>query len=210
MERLLIYGAGGLGKETLEAAHASGDYEVVGFIDDNPKRRGERFAGLPILGGRAVLEQEASARVVFCLGSPTNRTVRQRVVDELGLDLGRLGTVIHPSATIAAATTVGPGTILLSQVVSTADATIGAHVVAMPQVVFTHDCIVEDFVTFGAGARLGGGTRIGTSAYIGSGASIREGTSIGEASLVGMAAAVVRDIPAGETWLGVPARPSRH
>jgi acetyltransferase-like isoleucine patch superfamily enzyme len=58
----------------------------------------------------------------------------------------------------------------------------------------------------GSGARLAGGVTVGTGAYLGAGCLVREGCTIGPWALVGMGAAVTRDIPAGQVWVGVPAR----
>ena len=43
------------------------------------------------------------------------------------------------------------------------------------------------------------------SAYIGQGAMIRENVAIGPRAVVGMGAVVLRDVPAGQTWVGSPA-----
>ena len=42
---------------------------------------------------------------------------------------------------------------------------------------------------------------------VGMGASVREGIEIGSESTVGMGAAVIRDVVAGNTVLGIPAKP---
>jgi acetyltransferase-like isoleucine patch superfamily enzyme len=49
--------------------------------------------------------------------------------------------------------------------------------------------------------------QIGAGAYLGSGVTVREGLKIGDAAVIGMGSVVTRDVPAGEVWLGVPARP---
>lgn len=50
---------------------------------------------------------------------------------------------------------------------------------------------------------------IGSEVWIGRGAAILEGVSIGDGATVGANAVVTRDIPAGVTVVGVPARPVR-
>ncbi|MCA8960991.1 MAG: hypothetical protein KDC38_10790 [Planctomycetes bacterium] len=49
--------------------------------------------------------------------------------------------------------------------------------------------------------------RLGECAYVGAGAIILPGVTIGAGARIGAGAVVTRDVPAGETWVGVPARP---
>lgn len=49
-------------------------------------------------------------------------------------------------------------------------------------------------------------TRVLAGASIGAGAVILPGLTIGENALVGAGAVVTKDVPAGETWVGNPAR----
>lgn len=51
--RVLIVGAGWAGRTMAEtfAEHGNSDYEIVGFIDDDPDKQGTEISGLPVLGG---------------------------------------------------------------------------------------------------------------------------------------------------------------
>ncbi len=49
-------------------------------------------------------------------------------------------------------------------------------------------------------------TRVGGGASIGAGAVILPGVTIGPAAMIGAGAVVTKDVPAGETWVGNPAR----
>lgn len=49
-------------------------------------------------------------------------------------------------------------------------------------------------------------TRICKGASVGAGAVILPGVTIGEAAVIGSGAVVTKDVPAGETWAGNPAR----
>lgn len=58
-----------------------------------------------------------------------------------------------------------------------------------------------------AGAELSGSVELGDWAWVGPNACVREHLTIGDEALIGIGAVVVKDIPAGETWCGNPARP---
>jgi UDP-2-acetamido-3-amino-2,3-dideoxy-glucuronate N-acetyltransferase len=49
-------------------------------------------------------------------------------------------------------------------------------------------------------------TLVRKGASIGAGAAVLPGVTIGEGALIGAGAVVTRDVPAGETWVGNPAR----
>lgn len=209
---LVVMGAGGFARETVELVNAINavepTWDLLGLLDDDERTHGTTRVGVPVLGASDWLDARRDVAVVVCLGSPTSLGLRERVVDRLALDDDRYATLVHPSAVVPASVTVGPGTVIHAGSVATAEIEIGAHVAVMPAVVFTHDDVVADFATFGAGVRLAGGVAIGRGAYVGSGACVRENLTIGAEALIGMGSVVVRDVPAGETWWGSPAR--RH
>ncbi|MFS0866256.1 NeuD/PglB/VioB family sugar acetyltransferase [Microbacterium sp. 179-B 1A2 NHS] len=199
---LLLLGAGGLTREVL----ASGISGVVGVLDDDEARRGTEVAGIPVLGpiATAIGRDE---QLLVCIGPSRIRRGVVRALDAAGVPAERHATYIAPSARVGAGCVVAPGSILLDGVVVTADAMIGRHVVAMPNCVVTHDDVLADFVTLAAGVALGGRVLIGEAAYVGMNASVRPDCSIGREATVGMGAVVLVDVPAEETWAGVPARP---
>jgi len=203
---LVIIGAGGFARETAAAAAAAAQtWNVLGFLDDDPALHGATRSGRPILGDvdRA---RRMDAAVVVCVGNPRNYTARRGIVRRLELPEQRYATVVHPSASVGAGSTVGPGTVLLAGAVLTADVTVGSHVAVMPQAVLTHDDRVGDYCTIASGVRLGGGAVLDEGAYVGAGALVREGVKVGAWSLVGMGAVVLHDVPPGEIWAGNPAR----
>jgi sugar O-acyltransferase (sialic acid O-acetyltransferase NeuD family) len=207
---LVLIGAGGFARETAQAVHALNDngagWRLLGYLDDDPARHGLVIDGIPVLGGRDLVEQLPGASFVVCTGRPGDYVSRLRIVHELGLPPDRYATIVHPSASVSRSSSIGAGSVLLAQVTLTAAVTVGAHVAIMPHVTLTHDAVVEDFVTIASGVNLGGGARVQRAAYLGAGALIGENRAVGAFSLVGMGAVVTRDVPEREVWVGIPAR----
>ena len=207
---LLLIGAGGFARETLELIAdvnaAAPVWDVVGLLDDNLAVQGTEVHGVPVLGPAELVHDRTDAQVVACVASPTDPLRRCRLVARLDLATERYATLVHPAAVVPASAEIGPGCVLHATTVLTADIRLGAHVAMMPAVVLTHDVTVEEGVTFAARVSVAGGVAIGRGAYIGAGALLREGLTVGDGSLVGMGAVVTRDVPAHEVWMGVPAR----
>ena len=205
MSELILIAASGLAREVLAMVRSSGQYDVVGLLDDDREMAGVTVDGAPVLGTIDEAAKYTHAFVLVCIGSGR---AREAVVDRLtamGLNEARYATAIDPSVQYPEGCRIGRGSILLRNVTLTAAVTLGSHVVAMPSVTFTHDDDVADFATFAAGVSLGGGVRVGRAAYLGMNSSVRERASVGAYATVGMGAAVLSNVPDGETWVGVPA-----
>ena len=201
---LLLVGAGGLAREVLAAARAA-DRLVLGMLDDDPARHGVSVDGVTVLGGLDLVHDHPDADVLVCVANPARPAGRAKVVARLGLADDRYATLVHPAASVAHGVELGCGTILLAGAVITAPQRVGKHVLAMPHVLITHDDVVGDYATLAGRATLAGGVAVGESAYLGAGALVRQGVHIGPEAVVGMGAVVLADVPAGETWAGIPA-----
>lgn len=206
---LLLLGAGGLAREVLAAVRAlpGQPWRVLGALDDNPATHGATLDGVPVLGGTELVHHHDDAAVLACVASPRRRELRAALVRRLALPPQRWATLVHPAASVPAGVLLGEGCVLLAHTVVTAPQRIGAHVLAMPQVLLTHDDAVGDFVTLAGRVALAGGVTVHEGAYLGAGVLVREGLTVGAGALVGMGSVVLRDIPAGQTWAGSPARP---
>lgn len=209
MSELLLICASGLAREVLATVRSSGRYDVVGFLDDDEEMSGIEVDGAPVLGTIADAVHFTHAFLLVCVDSGRPRQAVVERLSEMGIGTNRYATVIDTTVRMPEGCRIGRGSILLQNVTLTASVTLGAHVVAMPGVTFTHDDVVDDYATFAAGTSLGGGVRIGRAAHLGMNSSVRERTSIGSYATIGMGAAVLGDVPDGETWVGVPAHPVR-
>lgn len=69
-----------------------------------------------------------------------------------------------------------------------------------------HNALVGEDVVIVAGAIICGSVVLEDGCYVSAGAIIRDHVTVGAGSLVGMGAVVTKDVPAGVTVLGSPAR----
>lgn len=203
----MLVAASGLAREVAESARRAG-WDVLGCLDDNPALVGtEIMPGLPVLGGLAAVGNYPDARLLLCAGKGTTRQGIAERLGALGVDDERYAVVVDPTVVAPPSCTLGAGSILLAGTVLTASVTVGRHVACMPHVVLTHDDVIEDYATLASGVALGGGVTVGMAAYVGMGATVRQHVRVGATSTLGMGAVLVRDMPDGQVWAGLPAEP---
>jgi len=205
--KLIVVAASGLAREVLATERELRRSTHIRVVDDDPAMWGTVFAGHPVVGGLNHLSAYDDHHVLVCAGQGRVRRDIVRRLAALGVTRERYATVIHPRVEIPPGCSIGVGSILLESVVLTARVRIGDHVAVMPHVTLTHDDTVDDYATVCAGVSLGGGVRIGTGAYLGMNSCVREGLTVGREAVLGMGAALVDHLPAGQTWVGNPARP---
>ena len=199
-----IVGAGGFGRETLDAILAmqststSGSEASVCFLDD--ARAGETVRGLIVLRPADALPSET---YVVAIANPM---VRQRMVSGLSAKDLSATTVVHPKSTISPATTWGEGCVILGNCFVSSSITIGVHVQINYGATIGHDCVLGDYVTILPGANIAGAVTIEEGATVGSGAVVLPGITIGAGAMVGAGAVVTRNVDPRTVVKGVPAR----
>jgi FlaA1/EpsC-like NDP-sugar epimerase len=83
--RVLVVGAGDAGELIVRDMlhNPANDYRPVGFVDDDPAKRGERIHGVPVLGGRAelahIIEKTRPAEVLIAMPSAPAAVTRDLV-----------------------------------------------------------------------------------------------------------------------------------
>ncbi|MFN4287300.1 MAG: acetyltransferase [Brevundimonas sp.] len=201
-ELIGVYGAAGCGRGILPLVREQNrDAEVI-FIDDG--RAGETINGHDCVDWQGFLARPATLRRV-CLAI-ANSQVRERLArtcDQSGIALAeaRAANVVQMDDV-----QIGDGACLSPFVTLTSNIRIGRAFHANLYAYVEHDCRVGDFVTLAPGAMINGNVTLGDHVYVGAGAVIRQGLSIGEGAIIGMGAVITRNVPAGVTVVGNPAR----
>src|SRR5438045_1858800 len=188
MSKLVILGAGGIAMVAADIARCHG-LDVVGFLDDSPKKRGTLFCGAPVLGDFNMLPElrEVVAQVVVAFSNCRGRLDVARSALSYEFSLPNL---IHPSAIVSRYASLEQGSIIMPGVIVNAGAHLGSNTILNTAASVDHECHIGDGVHIGPGARLSGLVMVGHATWIGIGSVICESIHIGN-NVIGGAGSLV-------------------
>ena len=199
---LAILGASGHGKVLADIAELTGWKQIVFFDDAWPEKASN--GAWQVIGNTQMLLNNINnyQGVIVAIG---NNKVRQQKLQQLDTAGAKLITLIHPSATVSRYTQIGLGSVIVAGAVINPDCIIGSGAIINTCSSVGHDCTLGDAVHICPGARLAGGTEVDDRAWVGVGSSVRQLIKIGADAIIGAGSAVVKDVPANTTVMGVPA-----
>lgn len=211
MKDLIIFGAGGLGRETLfqlrEMNRVKPEYRLLGFADD--RCPGTVVDDYPVLlDTQGLRERKEDTSVVIAVG---NSRARKQIYSALCENPNlSFPTAIAPNVVCSDRVRIGKGCIIGFGSVLTVDITIGDFVLVSNSCNVGHDAVLRDFTTLYPAVHVSGNVTLGEGCEIGVGSSIIQGLSVGDGAILGAGCAVVRDIPPHCTAVGVPAKVIRR
>lgn len=203
MKKLAILGASGHGKVVADLAELLA-YECVFFDDAWPEKK--QLEHWDIIGNTDSLLDTVNnfAGVVVAIGNNAIRREKQMALSAKGASFPAL---IHPNAIVSRYAQIGAGTVVFAGAIVNAYAQIGDGVILNTASTIDHDCVLQDFVHISPNASLAGGVKVEHNAWVGMGAVAKQLIKVGSNAIIGMGAVVTKDVPAGVTVVGNPAKP---
>lgn len=207
---IIFWGATGQAK-VLRDALSDGDMKLVALFDN--RDIASPFDDTPIFHGETgFLDWEQGyhdrCRVRACVAiggvHGEDRLARMHWLGNRGY---ASLTVVHPRAFIAKDALIGDGSQILAMSAVCTGVKLGEATIVNTGASVDHDCIIDDGAHIAPGATLAGEVTVEKFAFIGAGATILPRIRIGAHAIIGAGAVVTRDVAAGETVIGNPARP---
>jgi sugar O-acyltransferase (sialic acid O-acetyltransferase NeuD family) len=210
MNSVVIVGAGGFGRIVLDILKdqnkVTNTWNILGFIDENSELKGKLINNYPVLGGLEWLKERKNHKIgcVCAIGtSKTRKDVVQRL-EQIGVNFVN---VIHPSANISDSVKMGHDVVVCGGAHLTPNTIVGNHVHVNVNSAAGHDVVLGDYCTISALVNINGYDRLDEGVFVGGGAVFIPEVSVGKWATIGAGAAVTKNIEAGVTAVGVPAKP---
>ena len=205
MQRMIIVGAGGLGREVEAFArhdYANGkDWYIGGFLDTRPEVLSAFATQVGVIGDPTTFVPQKDDIFIVAVG---DTRLKKRLVASMRLRGARFVSLrthvqISPLATYGASVFGDRATVSV-------DAIVGDYAYIGADTILGHDVVVGDYAHIGARCFVAGRVHIGEGAVIHPMASIATDVRIGEWATVGLGAVVFNEVPPGTTVVGNPAR----
>ena len=173
MTKLLIIGAGGLGRMVLETA-LSLKYDCA-FLDDNELLK--EVCGVKVLGKISTLPNHFDS-YKYCICAIGNNALREKY-DLIARSIGyKIPNIINKTAYVSPFAKLGTGVILLNNVCVQNGAIVGDGVVITANSEIHHDCEIGDYSLIYSCSVVRTFSKINKKVKIGSNVTICNGTSI--------------------------------
>ena len=214
---LAIFGAGGLGREVLVLARQINEavptWELFGFFDDQIPPAPE-LLDLPYRGSSTDLlalgqhtPAAAPLHVAVAMGNSQHRATVVARLRTAGPGL-HFPALIHPGVARQPyqRLRIGEGCLVQQGCLLTTNIQLGEFTLLNLGCTVGHDAVLDGFCSLMPHANVGGAAHLERGVYLGTNATVIQGVRIGAETIVGAGAVAVRDLPAGCTAVGVPAR----
>ena len=207
MNKILVYGAGGLGRGIIELIEAINHlkpqtWKIIGFVDD--QATGE-INGYPVWGTtRDLLEITEETSLVIALGNPmTKKNIYNKLKENPKIHYPNL---IHPSVENSRFNTLGIGNVISKGVSMSTNITMNDFNLIHYNCTIGHDVSLGSYNSIFPLSSLSGYVSLQDEVEIGANSTVLPSVSIEKRARIGAGSVVTRNIIKNITVAGVPAK----
>lgn len=202
MMDIIIYGAGGLGREiaSLLQRYYSNEMQVIGYVDDG-LQTGDFIDGIKILPN-SILEH-GNINIVFGIANP-------KVKQELYVKLRQKQNVNFPniiakSAIIDLSVVLGEGVVISDFCWLSKNVILGNGVFINVATTIGHDANIGDFCSVMPQSAISGYVSVDKASLIGAKSFVLQGVKVGSNTVICAGSAVFSKVDDGDVIMGNPA-----
>lgn len=209
MQRIVLYGAGGFGRETAYLIDLynycfPGTYWFLGFLVDKEYYVPNQVVnGYPVLGTEEWLYENKD---VHCVCTIAINEARERIQKKLMENGVEFETLIAPYLPMPPTAQIGKGCVISGNVAISVNCVLGDGVFINNSVTLGHDVQIGSYTSVMPGTGISGGCRIGERVNIGGHSFIVPHKTVGNDATVAAGSIVFRNVREGTTVLGNPAK----
>ena len=209
---LVILGAGGFAREVrwlLGELHGGARYRFAGYAVSDLARLGPHDSQAEVVGDFDWLatHRDRFSALAFGIGNPGAKDRIARQLDALLPDV-EWPSLIHASVRIDhESATIGRGVVLCAGVLATVSITLNDFVMVNLGCTLGHEASLGRCGVLNPTVNISGGVDLGERVLVGTGAQVLQYVNIGDDATIGAGAVVTKDVPAGVTVIGIPAKP---
>jgi len=201
--KLLILGAKGMAKMTIEAIEQQRAYTEIALLDNYANY--DRLLSFPIIGK---CDDSSAFKSLFthafvCIGDNNARMHFLRKVIAEGFIIPN---VIHPTAYISKSAVIGVGVFANAYSIVQAGCKIGNGVILGSGAIAEHDSELGECSQIGPNASTTGYVKIGERTFLGACSCVINSICIGENTIIAAGSSVISDIQSNVMAAGTPAK----
>lgn len=198
MKKIILIGAGGHAKSTIEIINKLNKFIIIGLID---KKKIGSFYDFRILGDDKYLEKINKKKDLYFLvtvGQIKDNTVRSDIFSNLKKKKFKIATIIAKDAIVSNKSQINEGTVIFNNVVINGSSSIGSNTIINTSAIIEHDVKIGNNTHISTGVIINGDVTVGSNTFIGSGTIIKNGVRIGDNCFIGLGSIIKKDIKSGK------------
>jgi UDP-perosamine 4-acetyltransferase len=207
LRRAIILGSGGHSRVIISILKMLRTHEIIGVIDLNVPREGEKILGVEVIGSVELLKDFSGLPdfdLYLAIGDNALRHAWWIKCCDLQINMPNL---IAPSAIVDPTVSMGEGNLVSPNVFIGPAARIGSNNIFNTACIIEHEVIVGDHCHIAPNSTICGRVTIGSHCFIGAATTIIETIELASFITVGAGSVVVNNLPSSnKTYLGVPAK----